>query len=105
MKNSSRQSPQLLKWFLSRPLSLRSKLILGNMLITFVAIMAMGYYVYYRTQETNKYLVTKLDQAVQQKAEDKLSTVINAQATQLNSFFTNKDKDITLLGAAIQRLL
>ncbi|MEW6400455.1 MAG: GAF domain-containing protein [Chloroflexota bacterium] len=105
MKSSTNQSPQSSKRSLARPLSLRARLVVGNILLAFVAIMAMGYYVYYRTQETNRYLSAQLEQSVQQKAEDTLSTVINEQAAQLNTFFLNKSRNIALLGSTIQNLL
>jgi hypothetical protein len=51
-----------------RQLSLRARLILVNMLITFVAIAGLGYYIYYRAQQSNAYLTHQLDTSVLQGA-------------------------------------
>ncbi len=105
MKQSQSKSFSIQRWLLSLPISLRGKLVTGNMLITLLAIVGMGYYVYYRAQESSSYLTTRLEQSVQQNANDKMTTIANEQATKLNSFFASKSKDVTLIGANINRLL
>ena len=42
-------------------LSLRAKLILGNMLVLALAIVGTGYYVYSRTNQANTYLTGQLE--------------------------------------------
>ncbi len=85
--------------------SLRSRLIMGNMLITFLAIIGMGLYVYYRAQQANDYLTAQLGESVYQQAQDKLSATGNEQALLLNNFFFGIRKDSSTLGATIGRLL
>ena len=93
------------RWISHLPLNLRGKLIVANMFITFIAILGMGYYVYYRAQDANNYLSSKLEQSVRKKAEEKLDSTINEQAMQLNSFFSARSKDVASVGATVERLL
>jgi GAF domain-containing protein/HAMP domain-containing protein len=86
-------------------LSLRTKLILGNMLIIVIAIIGTGYYVYSRTREANTYLTDQLDKNVLQQAEDKLNATSIEQATALDNFFVSLRKDTTTIGATTENLL
>ena len=88
-----------------RSLSLRARLILSSTTITFLAIVGMGYYVYYRTQQANAYLTNQLDESVRQQAEDKLTAASAEQAAALNNFFGSMRKDITTIGATTERLI
>ncbi|MCJ7435212.1 MAG: GAF domain-containing protein, partial [Anaerolineales bacterium] len=105
MKQSSSKQISPLQRLLSLSLNLRAKLVVGNMLITFIAITGMGYYVYYRAQETNNYITSQLEQSVRQKAEEKLANTVDKQATQLDFFFSSRSKDVTLIGESVARLL
>jgi GAF domain-containing protein/HAMP domain-containing protein len=105
MKQSSTKQTSPLQRLLSLSLNLRAKLVLGNMLITFIAITGMGYYVYYRAQETNNYITSQLEKSVRQKAEEKLANTIDKYATQLNTFFSSRNKDVTLISTIVERLL
>ncbi len=105
MKQSSTKQTSPLQRLLSLSLNLRAKLVLGNMLITFIAITGMGYYVYYRAQETNNYITSQLEKSVLQKAEEKLANTIDQHATQLNFFFSSRSKDVTLIGESVGKLL
>ena len=53
-------------------LTLRSKLILGNMLIAILAIAILGYYIYYRAQVTNELQASQLDFSVLDEAKTDL---------------------------------
>ena len=44
--------------------SLRTRLVLGNIAITFLAVAGMGFYVTYRAQQSNTYLTTQLNESV-----------------------------------------
>lgn len=105
MNQSQPKAPSLLRRLLSLPLSLRGKLIVGNMLITLLAILGMGYYVYYRAQESNKSLTSRLEQSVAQNEDEQLTAIVEEQSAQLNSFFSSKSRDITQIGANLNRLL
>lgn len=87
------------------PGSLRSRLVLGNMLITFLAILGMGLYVYYRAQQANDYLTFQLSESVYQQAQEKLLATSDEQTLQLNNFFIIIRRDISNLGASLGRLL
>jgi putative methionine-R-sulfoxide reductase with GAF domain len=86
-------------------ISFQSKLILANMLITFLVIAGMGYYVYYRAQQTNTYLTEQLDASVRQQAEAVLQKASIEQVDALNNFFVSQRKDITNFGATTGRML
>ena len=85
--------------------SLRSRLILGNILITFIAIVGMGYYVYFRVQESNTLLANQLESSIRSKAEDELSTKTKEQAALLDNFFASMRENVTKIGAIEQRML
>jgi len=87
------------------PLSLRAKLILGNMLIIIIAVAATGYYVYSRSSQSNVYLSNQLDTNVAQQAQEKLNNTSVSQATALNNFFVLMGRDITTIGANASNLL
>lgn len=80
-------------------LNLRTKLTLGNMAIIFIAIFGMGYYIYFRIQESNATLTSQLETNVRSKAEDSLLTTSKEQAALLNSFFASMSKDTATLGS------
>ena len=88
-----------------RQLSLRARLILVNMLITFVAIAGLGYYVYYRAQQSNAYLTQQLDTSVLQGAENTLKTLNSEQVVTLNNFFATMSKNVNDLGQSASALL
>jgi GAF domain-containing protein/HAMP domain-containing protein len=87
------------------PSSLRVRLVLGNILITFLALAGMGYYVYFRAQQANAYLTDQLDISVHQQAEDKLNSTSSEQAAALNNFFAATRKDISTIGASTENLI
>ncbi|MBI3152474.1 MAG: GAF domain-containing protein, partial [Chloroflexi bacterium] len=97
--------PSILRGLLAIPLSLRGKLIVGNMLITLLAITAMGYYGYVRSQDANNFLIGQLEQSVSQKADEELSAIANLRTSELNSFFSSKSASISLIGANFGSLL
>ena len=55
------------------PVSLRTRLIVGNILITVVSIAALWYYVFFRGQQASAFLSDELDASVRQKAVDSLT--------------------------------
>ncbi|MCE9647582.1 MAG: GAF domain-containing protein [Chloroflexi bacterium] len=86
-------------------LNLRAKLIIGNLLVTFAAIVGMGYYVYYRTQESNAILTSRLESSVRNKAEEKLSTTSKEQSALLNKFFESMGANISMLSKVEKNML
>jgi GAF domain-containing protein/HAMP domain-containing protein len=86
-------------------LKLRTKLTLGNMFITFIAILGMGYYVFFRNQESSNFLTTQLEASVRDKAENNLAAVTREQSNLLNSFFTTMHENVSVLGTIESRML
>lgn len=78
-------------------LNLRAKLTLGNMLIIVIAVLAMGYYVYYRVQQANAALTSQLESGARTRAEDRLRTTSKEQGALLNSLFASMSKDTDAL--------
>ena len=86
-------------------LSLRTKLILGNMVIIALAIVGTGYYVYSRTNQANTYLTDQLEKNVLQQAQTGLTSISTARATELNNFFILMSRDITTIATTASNLL
>jgi GAF domain-containing protein/HAMP domain-containing protein len=88
------------KTFLGR-LNLREKLTVGNMAITFLAILIMGMYVYVRTRSANVALTTQVEQSISSKAEETLLSTSNEQAALLNNFFASMSSNTSIVGSTI----
>ena len=86
-------------------LNLRSKLTLGNMLITFLAIFIMGIYVYYRNQQANAQLTSQLESNTRNRVEENLLSTSNEQAALLNSFFTALSNDTAVIGSTVKDII
>jgi GAF domain-containing protein/HAMP domain-containing protein len=86
-------------------LTLRAKLILGNILIAFIAITGTGYFVYLRSQQANYYLTTQLDRTVRQQAQANLASICSEQALVLNNYFESMRKNITTIGASTKKII
>lgn len=86
-------------------LNLRSKLTLGNMLITFLAIFIMGIYVYFRNQQANAQLASQLELNTRNRVEENLLSTSNEQAALLNSFFTALSSDTAVIGSTVKDIL
>jgi len=88
-----------------RTFSFRARLILASMVIIFLAVAGMGFYVFYRAQQTDLYLTQQLDTTVRQQAETELQKSIAAETETLNNFFAALRKEITTLGDTTVKLL
>ncbi len=93
------------KNFSFRPPSLRTRLILGNVIITFLAVTGLGYYVYYRAQEANTYLATQLAASVHQQAQTQLNAISTEQAAALDNFFATAAMNIAMVGTTTGNLV
>ena len=87
------------------PVSLRTRLIAANILIIAVSIASLGYYVYYRGQQTTAFLSAELDSSVRQKAVDTLTASVTDQADTLNNLFASVRKDVAGVGLSTNLLL
>ena len=86
-------------------LSLRTRLILSYVLITFIAIIGMGYYIYIRTLQSNALVSSQLDASDQQQALANLTQVSSEQANNLNNFFITVQNQMTTAGTTATYLL
>ena len=90
----------------SRPsASLRNRVIFSILFIVAVAVVGMGYYVYLRTQETNSFLTSQLEQTARMRADETLVALSREQAAQLNSFFESMREEVTRITATTAGLL
>ena len=85
--------------------SLGTRLILANAIITILAVSALGYYVYYRTQQASASLADQLEANVRQQAQNELAANGDAQVAALNGFFNTVRRDITDARASAEALL
>lgn len=86
-------------------LTLRAKLTAGNMLITFLAILLMGAFVYFRTREASIQLTTQLEENIRNRVEASLLTTGEEQAARLDSFFASMGRNTSIIGSTISDLL
>jgi len=78
----------------ARFVSLRTKLVVANLFVTLIAILFVGYYLLARTQSLNDLLTDRLDESVQQEAENRLNAALTEGASNLNSFFSSTEKNL-----------
>jgi GAF domain-containing protein len=72
---------------------------------TAVAVAAMGYYVYFRSQQATSTLAGQLDASIRQQAEANLHATIDEQVGDLNAFFGDMRRDIADAGGSASQLL
>ena len=68
-------------------LSLRAKIILGNLIIVLVAVAAMGYFVFARSQAANEFLGEQFDISVYREVENRLNVVASNEVNDISVFF------------------
>jgi len=69
-------------------ISLRAKILLGNFLIVLLTVAAMGYFVFYRSQATNDFLVNQVGVSVDQEIENRLAATVSREANTTHLFFS-----------------
>ncbi|MGE5073697.1 MAG: cache domain-containing protein [Anaerolineae bacterium] len=104
MEDRTRRNP-LSRLSLRFPVSLRTRLIIANVLIIGISIGVLGYYVLYRSQQANNYLADTLETNVRQRAIDTLTVTGNSQAATLNELFASIRKQITSVGQSADVML
>jgi GAF domain-containing protein len=85
--------------------SLRTRLIVTNVIITALAVSALGYYVFYRTQQSTNALADQLEASIRERATASLGAESDQRVTALNSFFVSMREDITDAGTSAGDLL
>ncbi len=100
-----------MKNFLPKPLSfvhslnLQTRLILGNLIVTFIAVAGLGFYIYYRAQQDNAFLADQLNKSVLQHANDSIGATSSEEANKLDEVFSSAQTNITILGTTTYNLL
>jgi len=78
--------------------SLRTKIILGNLLIVLVTVAAMGYFVFSRSQSANDFLVKQFDISVTNEIENRLAVISSNEANDISIFFSSMKNVIDTFG-------
>ena len=106
MMNEKQNTPK--QEFLPRQrlsISLRAKILLGIILIVLLTVAAMGYFVFYRSQSTNEFLVNQVGVSVNQEIENSLTATVSREASTIHLFFATTRNVIELFGNASGTLL
>ena len=85
--------------------SLRTKILLGNLLIVLVTVAAMGYFVFYRSQAANGFLVEQFDISVNREIENRLTVIVSNEVNDISIFFSSMRNVIDTFGTTTGALL
>jgi len=80
-----------------RSLSLQNRLVRGSIAIVFVAIIAMGIFIYIRTTQTNSNLISRLETTTLEETENILNSSVDRQAENLSNYFKSLNSNILSL--------
>jgi len=86
-------------------LTLRAKILLGILMVVLVTVSAMGYFVFYRSQQTNRFLIEQFDINVDREIENRLDAIVSQEATDVSTFFNSKQSIVKLIGTSSGALL
>lgn len=86
-------------------ISLRAKILLGNLLIVLITVAVMGYFVFYRSQAANEFLVNQFDISVTQEIENRLTVIVSEEANDISNFFSSMKNVIDTFGTTTGALL
>ncbi|MEN9562606.1 MAG: hypothetical protein RIR73_850 [Chloroflexota bacterium] len=86
-------------------LLLRGKLTLGNMIITFLVVLIMGVYIYFRILDASQQLIVSVDENARIRAEENIASTNKEQAALLDSFFENMSRNTLIVAASITSIL
>jgi GAF domain-containing protein/HAMP domain-containing protein len=79
--------------------SLRTKILIGNLFIVLVTVAAMGYFVFYRSQSANEFLVNQFDISVTREIENRLAIIVSNEANDVSIFFSSMKNVINTFGS------
>jgi GAF domain-containing protein/HAMP domain-containing protein len=85
--------------------SLRTKLLIGNLLIVLIAVAAMGYFVFYRSQAANEFLVDQFDISVTREIENRLTLITSEEVNDISIFFSSMKNVIETFGTTSGALI
>lgn len=86
-------------------ISLRTKILLGNLLIVLITVAAMGYFVFYRSQATNEFVVNQFDISVTREIENRLAVITSNEVNDVSIFFSSMKNVIDTFGTTTGALL
>ena len=86
-------------------ISLRTKILLGNLLIVLITVAAMGYFVFYRSQVANKFLTDQFDISVTREIENRLQVIVSGEVNDISIFFSSMKNVIDTFGSTTTALL
>jgi len=78
--------------------SLRSKILLANLLIVLITVAAMGYFVFYRSQVANEFLAEQFDTSVNREIENRLANIVSNEVNDISIFFSSMKYVIDTFG-------
>jgi len=90
---------------LKSDISLKTKILLGNLLIVLLTVAAMGYFVFYRSQASNEFLVNQFDTSVTREIENRLAVVAANEVNEISIFFSSMRNIIDTFGTTTGALL
>ncbi|MGB7876860.1 MAG: GAF domain-containing protein [Anaerolineales bacterium] len=79
--------------------SLRAKILLANLLIVLIAVAAMGYFVFYRSQAANEFLAEQFDISVTREIENRLANIVSNEVNDISIFFSSMKNIIDTFGS------
>jgi hypothetical protein len=88
-----------------RSVSLRTKILLGSLIIVLFSVAAMGYFVFYRLQSANEFLVNQFDLSVDREIEYRLAVLTANEANDISLFFSSMENVIETFGDTASSLL
>ena len=97
--------PEIQKNKQRNAISLRTKILLGNLLIVLVTVAAMGYFVFYRSQSANEFLAAQFDTSVAREIENRLTIIVSNEANDIGLFFSSMKNVINTFGTTTGALL
>lgn len=86
-------------------LNLREKLALGNMAVTFLVVVVIGLFVYFRTRSGSEQLTAQLETSIRERVEESLLATGQEQADLLSGFFNSMSRNTSIIGSTIEDML
>ena len=82
-------------------LSLRAKILAGNLLIVLFTVAAMGYFMFYRSQVANEFIAEQFDVSVNREIENRLTLITAEETNKISNFFSSVRNITDIFGATV----
>jgi len=79
-------------------LPLRVKILLGILMVVLFTVSAMGYFVFYRSQQINQFLVEQFDESVIREIDNRLNAIATQEANDVSTFFNSMQSVVQIFG-------